>query len=65
MNIEMYIELEKRYIAAQNRLFHTKSLDPSRQAVLKDSEEAFEAMVQFERDNPDLSQEIWDHCQQS
>ena len=65
MNIERYIELERAYKAAQNRLFHTKSLDPDRRAILKASEEAFEAMVQFERDNPNLSQEIWDYCQQS
>ena len=64
-SVEKYIELEWTYKAAQRRLFHTKPLDPDRLTVLAESERAYAALVQFERDNPELSQEIWDHCQQT
>ena len=63
MSMQQYVELERDYQAAQNRLFHTKALDPDRQAVLAESNRAFEALVQFEREHPELSDEIWEHNQ--
>lgn len=60
--IENYKELEFSYKAAQRRLFFTKPLDPDRQAVVEAAEEALAALVRFEREHPELAEEIWAHC---
>ena len=62
--MERYIELEGDYRSAQLRRFHTKPLDPYYRDALEDSDRALAALVQFEREHPELSEEIWDHCQQ-
>ena len=64
-DMQQYIELDRDYRAAQNRLFHTKALDPSRKSALRDSEEALEALVQFEREHPELLDAIWEYNQKS
>ena len=62
--MERYIELERAYRAAQLGEFHSKPLDSYYQDAKEAVDRALAALVQFEREHPELAEEIWEHCQQ-